>query len=283
MFNVVVVSSGVVLNSFDNGADASEYARATNDELRRDGSDERVRVMRVAAEDNAWKRREQGRFDYGPYVPVVWHRESWAINDHFAHISADDDSKIAFTRDGEHGRDDIQTRMNPGRYLTRYYSETLSEDDIKFWCAKWDEGKHTLEIAMGSEQIQWVFENGPNSCMAHNASEYDSPCHPVRVYGAGDLGVAYMMDGDDVTARCVVFPARNVHCRIYGDESRFQPLLIAAGYSRGGLTRDWDGGARLVMKRTQDGVIVVRSLVPMMTWSAQIGTAIIIARHALKI
>jgi hypothetical protein len=255
MFNVVVVSSGVVILPFDNGADAGEYARAWNDDSRRSGSDERVRVMQVAVEDHSWKTRELSRFTNGVYTEVPWFRESWAIVNHFAHISADDDSKVAFTRDGEHGRNDIQTRMNPGRYLTRYHSDTLSEDDIKNWCAKFDAGKHQMQIAMDSDEIQRVYTHGPSSCMSHAVNDYESPCHPVRVYGAGDLGVAYMEDEDRITARCIVYPARKLFSIIYGDASRLQPLLEAAGYTRGNRHDAWDG-ARLLRVESDESFVV---------------------------
>src|SRR5213595_2427240 len=100
MFNVVDVSTDAVIESFASGADAAEYARAWNDDARRNGLDARVRVMRVATDDDgAWKLREQARLDKGTYAPAPWCHESWAILDHYAHISQDDESKVAFTRD----------------------------------------------------------------------------------------------------------------------------------------------------------------------------------------
>jgi hypothetical protein len=68
--------------------------------------------------------------------------------------------------------------------------------------------------------------------MCHPADNYDSSCHPVRVYGAGDLAIAYLEpEKGHVTARALCWPARKIFGRVYGDDGKLIPMLESAGFS----------------------------------------------------
>lgn len=162
---------------------------------------------------------------------------------HFAHVSVEDKSMVAFTASEEHGVADRQTRMKPGKYLKKYYGDVLSDDEIAKLAAEF--GAHfappELSFATDADEIERVYRDGPRSCMAYHPGDYASPCHPVRVYAGPDLALAYIERGaGNITARALVWPDKKRYGRVYGDEQRIVPLLRAAGYSYGSLS-----GARI--------------------------------------
>lgn len=190
---------------------------------------------RIKSDD--WKAREQGRFDRGEYIRLPWADRSWwrgsiGEREHFAHVSTEKDGMVAFTEDAEKGAADRQTRVRPGVYLTRYYGDTLTSLDIQVYArdfaGKYEE--HELHFAKTPDEIEHVYVNGPRSCMAGAADSYDSRVHPVRVYGAGDLAVAYLKNDDAITARALCWPEKLVYGRVYGDDHRLCAALAEAGY-----------------------------------------------------
>lgn len=251
MFAVIDVETKEREYLFDDGKAAGQYANDANAYYKHVGHKRRVRVVRLEGDellDVQWQEREANRFyceiDGQSYRQTPWHFELWrdaegnaveAVIYHYCHVSNDDPTKIAFTPDAAHGRADRQMRMRPGRYLQRLreLGVELSDRSIKEWCARYAYDNETLELKLATtpDDIQRVYENGPHSCMAHSTSDYDGPCHPVRVYGAGDLAVAYIEHEGEITARCLVWPAKKVSGRIYGDEGRLAPLLADAGYA----------------------------------------------------
>lgn len=244
MFNIMNTETGEIINSFDDGATAGRFVAERNAAFARASMTVRYRIVRqtVAAISDEWKDREKARFANGAYKTVPWYNEDWNNQDHFCHVSNDDESKIAFTATVEDGERDKQTRMNPGRYLSRYYE--LTQDEVRDWCGKFDveNNRRKLLLATTSDEIEQVYTSGPRSCMAHGTDYYNSPVHPVRVYGSGDFAVAYMRGADDgISARAIVAPERKIYSRIYGDYDRLRLLLEAEGYSCGNDRDDWDG------------------------------------------
>lgn len=69
----------------------------------------------------------------------------------------------------------------------------------------------TLQFASTPEEIVEVYRAGPHSCIA----DFPPEVHPARVYGAGDLAVAWLGDGARTWARALVWPARRVYGRVY--------------------------------------------------------------------
>lgn len=223
-----------------------------------------------------WEHRENLRSRDGTYThprfaeTQWWQNRSDTLRRHYAHVSLDDPSMIAFTESDQKGARDRQTRMRVGRYLTRFFSDVLSEREIAF-IAKWqttgtldtgfhDEGKYPLRFAETGSEITDVYANGPASCMQGEDA--------VRVYGAGDLAVAYLANETDngkrsVTARALVWPARKHVGRIYPtpdsyyadeyvsrDEAQaaYDALLnrlLAMGYTTEDQKRGGFNGARL--------------------------------------
>lgn len=198
---------------------------------------------------DAWKAREQGRFDDGTYTHLPWVYEDWftapgAPLDHFAHVSTQDGGQIAYTPDGVKGTSDRQIRVSPGRYLAQFYGNTLSPADIARLSAEFRRdhgGEVELEFATTADEIEEVYNQGPRSCMSFPEDGYAGDEHPARVYAAGDLAVAYIRRDDRITARALVWPNKLLRSTIYGDEAVLDDLLSGAGYKKDNLN-----GARLL-------------------------------------
>jgi hypothetical protein len=263
MFHVVNIENGKpveaetgVARVWALGADAAMAARELTTRL---GAKHQPR--RVVQEVD-WRAREKARFADGTYLPIpeCWLYEAWWIEavqgrpkfdyvtlahvfvdprlpDHFAHPSAAKDGMIAFTEDAEKGAQDRQTRLTPGRYLTRYFSDVLSAPEIARYAALYSAHFEDIElqITQDADEIERVYTNGPSSCMSKEAYRYGSDEHPARVYAGPDLALAFIESSSGVTARAVCWPERKVYSRIYGDEARLEMLLDAAGYSAGTL------------------------------------------------
>ena len=211
-------------------------------------------------EHHCWECREWSRFIDGHYQHVPWRGEAWTIkpetDKHFVHVSRHDPQLVAYTASPEHGEQDRQTRVAPGRYLSRFYGDVLTQKDIQYWCGRFkaENGPMELKFATTPDAIVKVYLQGPDSCMAKPTDAYASdPVHPCYVYGAGDLAVAYVGSGEKVSARCICWPEKKVFGRIYGDVSLLQAKLGAEGYSRGG-SRDFDG-ARLLRVEADTGLV----------------------------
>jgi hypothetical protein len=184
-----------------------------------------------------WRAREAKRLADGTYSPLPWSLEP--IADHFAHISIDKGSMVAFTPDEAKGMVDVQVRMKPGRYLTKFYPN-LTGDEVRTLACELD-AANAVRFAETADDMETVYTNGPSSCMSHDAYDYSSPIHPVRVYAAGDLAVAFLSsvaigeDGFRASARALCWPDKKLYGRIYGDSDRLAPALAALGYEEGDL------------------------------------------------
>jgi hypothetical protein len=183
-----------------------------------------------------WEIRESLKFLHGEYKLLPWKNEEWwarsdSFKKHYAHVSKDDPSKLAYTPSERHGIEDRQVRVKPGRYLNKYFGDVLSSQDVQFWAGKFAGENEQLELkfAHTPDEIERIYKEGPHSCM--KSDEFSSSQHPARVYGAGDLAVAYIEDKEHITARCVVWPEKLARSVIYGDEARLGTLLANAGYS----------------------------------------------------
>ncbi|WP_319413867.1 hypothetical protein [uncultured Cohaesibacter sp.] len=196
-------------------------------------------VLVVPYDDPRWMAREADLFRC-VYDRAPWHNEPWVQREetsfHFPHVAKGDPTKLAYTPDEAKGRQDIQVVTRPGRYLRKFYGDVLTNDEIEHWTQKWAAGEIIeVEFAKTPDEIQYVYEEGPNSCMSHSLSDYDSPCHPVRVYGNSDVQLAYIKRYGRITARALVWPEKMQISRIYGDEGRLRPKLEELGYSDGDL------------------------------------------------
>lgn len=224
----------------------------------------------IVPQEDQWKLREALKFADGTYTPcpVAWKNfefYSGSILDphspdfNFAHISTGKDGMIAFTENAQKGAADVQKRMKPGKFIRQYFGELLNERHgenranaiIADMAAQFGNAvkEEDLLYASTPEEIEWVYTHGPSSCMAHGVGDYDTRDwgHPTRIFGAGDLKVAYIKRNGRVTARALIWPEKKVMTRIYGDATRIEPLLKREGYKFGGA--HCLDGAKLVKQK----------------------------------
>lgn len=211
--------------------------------------------------DNSWRYREQDRFN-NSYLMVIWRGPLLhAIPDHYAHVSLDDAGKIAFTENPEKGMLDRQTRMLPGKYLAKFYPH-LTQAQIQEWSDKHTEAFTGLAVSWAStpDEIEAVYSMPAafSSCVQHKADHFKSPVHPCRIYGAGDLKIAYLTDGNGyLKARALVWPEKKLVGRIYGEGSLLRGALSLAGLPTRSTQYEYDdlSGAR-VLKIEANGYLV---------------------------
>jgi hypothetical protein len=216
--------------------------------------------------NGAWRHREAEALYTEKYtcLPKEWLELEWtkgsvidpsSPNFHYPHISVHEAHMLAFTENDEKGVRDIQKRMKAGRYLKQFFGDKLNElygdkeanAIIARMAAQFGHLAMPDEVKFATtpDEIERVYTNGPTSCMSHSECDYSSDQHPVRVFGAGDLAVAYIeREGRGITARALCWPERKVWVRIYGDEHRLAPALRYQGFSQGG--NDCLDGAKLL-------------------------------------
>lgn len=211
-----------------------------------------VKFYATEEERADWRSRERLRFDFGEYLPVPWANcARYELRDHYVHLSRKTPGMIAYTQSEEHGVKDRQTTIRPGRYLHQFYPEWTPEA-IDRYCGQCNANGLKLEITNDPDQIVAVYtaEHAPNSCMRHQANEYDSSIHPVYVYGGkySDLALAYIGSIDTgIRARAIVWPEKKIHSRIYGDELLMLALLTSKKYHKGSIA-----GARITALEDDD-------------------------------
>lgn len=183
-----------------------------------------------------WEMRERWRLLNGDYTRVPWDGKLDPIPGHYVHISQRDATKVSYTQNTDKGERDIQSPpQRPGRYLTQFYKDKLTEQEIRRWATMIDRAGQ-VHFAKTPDEVEEVYINGPSSCMSHNLSEFAAPEHPSRVYGNSDIQIAYIYNSNGhISARCTVWPEKKRMGRIYGDECRLQDMLTEMGYSHGSL------------------------------------------------
>ena len=229
---------------FDDGRAASDRAKILTLEL---GTRVQTR-RRVLATSGDWKDREATRMADGTYTPLPQAWDLEPIPDHFLHLSTTKKGFVAYTPDANHGYQDRQLSTRPGAYVAKFYPHLNAKDVGRYSAIVSCEGQlHFVDTAEGFKE---VYENGPESCMQTSFSSL--PCHPVEVYAAGDLALAYLQDDDDrIISRCIVWPEKKLFTRAYGDIEKIVTQLEAAGYERGNFH-----GARLKLVKHREHYVV---------------------------
>lgn len=252
-----------VTRVFDSGETAAAFAaNMMGHNLHNDaGEPIKYQVRPFVVDEESWRERERQKLESGRYSLPVWKNESWwlasdAAKNHFCHVSTHNGNMVAYTQDSTRGAQDVQTRVRPGRYLSQHFPE-LGPDSIASWAAEHNRayGSADLRFASTPADIEQVYESGPSSCMSGEASDFpDAGIQPTRVYGAGDLAIAYILregasSGFRATARAICWPEKKIYGRIYGASERLESLLADAGfkYNSGGFY-----GARLLKIRDRN-------------------------------
>jgi len=213
------------------------------------------------APDLQWRDRELRRLVSGEYTELPWCAEIWwaerpeEMRHHYAHVSKEKETMVAFTESPEKGEQDRQTRIRAGAYLTRFFSNILTPQEIQFWCRVFNgdnEESASFSLAKTPDEIEEIYKNGPASCMSCDFRGV----HPSRVYGGFDLAIAYIKKSADyhdepIASRALVWPERKIYGRIYPtperydtgarrdsamrEHARLEKALRAEGYESGSL------------------------------------------------
>jgi len=211
---------------YEKGSEAAKFAKVLTDQLGR-----KVQPRRISQAPD-WRARQKLRLDDGTLrpLPVKW--DLAPIQDHFAHLPIDDQSKVAFTESEELGIIDRVTALTPGRYLTRFYPEV--DDDKRRQLIAAIDPSGEIFYARTPDEITKVYQEGPSSCMdakQEHASFWDYPCWPTAPYGAGDLAVAYTVNNRGrIQSRTLCWPEKKQFGRVYGDIQRMTAAMKAEGY-----------------------------------------------------
>jgi hypothetical protein len=253
---------------FDSGQEAGAWVKMENMMCATHPSSfqriRRYKALRITNENPLlWRQRIEKQLADGELQRVPWHeyyyQRSWGPTGLYEHIDPDDGTKVRFIACATDGLEGRFTSMNPGRFIRQFIEATPDSSLLDRWCAQMglDATTSKLKIARSPEDVVRVYTQGPHSCMG-----YPYPAdptrgnpwfphvvdqHPVNAYGNSDLGVAYITRMGEITARCLVWPEKKQHSRIYGDNNRLLERLKENGY-----VENWAFiGARIRQLRSQ--------------------------------
>lgn len=197
------------------------------------------------SEATFWMYREVLRLcpDEGKYPKAVSGLSVQLPMKHFVHVSLDNKAQVAYVKDEKFGKADRQMRQKFGRYLKANVMQDALDHEIEAvvceYRAKYMVEDWEVKFTTTSEEAVWVYDNGPDSCMSHDISDYDTAgIHPCAVYATDSCCVAYITDPNDdsrVTGRAVINKKAKQWTIIYGDSAILEEKLEALDYSEGGL------------------------------------------------
>jgi hypothetical protein len=204
------------------------------------GNEVNIKRWACNGPDKWWWEREAFRIKRGRIVPM-WTQHSVftdpPISKFFVYVSSLDPKKIGYTPTPEHGRRDIQVVSTVGRFLTRFYKDQLTEDQIRVVANHHRVlyGEPCVHFAFGADEIEYAYEHGPTSCMIKKRWSYEPP---MRVYDGPDTALACIKTSEnEITARTVIRIDTNPmeYTRIYGDGNLLEPRLKDLGFVFGSL------------------------------------------------
>jgi len=182
------------------------------------------------------------------WQPVVWADESWWTDSpyslvHFLHQSVENPANVAYADSPEKLKAGRYTSTKAGRYLTRFFGGddgVLTETQIKYWAERQAARAcpAELEFIASDDKAGWVkvYEDGPSSCM-RGATSVEVYAHAKSV-----LRLAYLVQGDEIKARCIVREDKKQYIRCYPNTSSMegqlwhtamQKAIEDAGYTHG--------------------------------------------------
>ena len=200
--------------------------------------------------DQVWFKREFARTfapnTFGSYrkQPTFVIEEFYEQYDLFPYMSTSSPGQMAYQPPEDNYRDgDRQIRTKPGRFLNKYF--TLTSDQVRGAVSEVNTDQaHNLKFATTKEEFEYVYLNGPSSCMTHSIDWYGSSQStgrlPISVLANGDIKVAYIeLDSGTIPARALVVDSSKEYIEIYqnndamdGARYEMESYLEAAGYTR---------------------------------------------------
>ena len=178
-----------------------------------------------------------------------WHLEPWFRHSpyrwlHMLHVSEEDPGSVCYAENDAKREKGIYTRTKPGRYLTKFFHDKLTEKDIKYWADRQAAGNISvvLKFIEHDDPDGWVRVYGDNtvySCMQ------GMDCVKIYAHDKSVLRLAYLEDSDGkIQGRCIVREDTKQYIRCYpvrsSDEqpdgqwhkwqTRMQQAVSSAGY-----------------------------------------------------
>lgn len=196
-------------------------------------------AMRVAA------KKFQGSDEEGiRWEPVAWSGVSWWVSSpysliHHLHQSTENPANVAYAEGLRKMQAERYTSTKAGRYLTKYFPE-LGEAKIKEWAERQAARACPAELKFieGTDKDGWVrvYKDGPASCMQ------GEDCVEVYAHEKSVLRLAYLAQGDEIHARCIVRDDKKEWIRCYPNTSStegqrwhtaMEAAVEGAGYTHG--------------------------------------------------
>ena len=287
MFTLVNLESATLLSERFTLEDGRRAARAARLLSRKTGKRFQPRKIESVAVDTSWHDREIERFNTGEYLPLCdeltratqIYETAHNLN-LFAHVAKKNPALIAYTKDAIKGAQDKQSLLSIEAFVkmvcvnnnadiqaliidlqTRYakanapqpFKLATTPDDIERVYTNYDPRKEKVSgscMRYGLDELNFANRNWPRV----NGKRFQ----PVRVYGAGDLAVAYMTnDAGETTARALCWPDKKLYSRMYADDDSLHKALQDAGYEKShyytnNRSRSFIG-ARLLKIESDDG------------------------------
>ena len=249
---------------YEDGREAGAYVKSENAYAEACGTSRRCKAIKIGEDDPMlWRQRIERQLTDGELARVPWHdyyyNRGQCSTGMYEHIDPDDPTKVRFIASTTDGMQDRFTSMTPGRFLRRYVDADPPNDLFDTWCASMGLELTTspLLFAKTPDEVVWVYNNGPHSCMAYEESHpifaHLGGRHPCEVYGNSDLAVAYIIRRGEITARALCWPDKKIHGRIYGDTVRLLERLKENDY-----VENWNFlGAKIRKLQTEDGQLIL--------------------------
>lgn len=177
---------------------------------------------------------------------LPWYKHSWFRDnvmrwiEHFPAPSESTKGLLAYYQTPEKRARDIRTPIKPGKYLKKFFSDVLTDEEIHEAALEWSThfALREVKITQDADEIVQIYRGAYlGSCMHFGQGGWSGSCHPARVYAGPDLGIAYIGPIDNIDARCLVWPEKKIYfAKWYGDGPRLEAALIDAGYKEGYAT-----------------------------------------------
>lgn len=186
---------------------------------------------------SSWRKKEirRPKNKRAPWITKDWFRETGESAVHFPHVSSTDQTQLAYTPSEKYGINGRQVRVSVERYFNKHFPDIKTKEVQgyigEFFRLVYD----TVYFAETPDEIERVYREGPSSCMSYTSDNYVSKNYPVRVYGAGDIAIAYVKNNDGkILARTLVRLKTKMFVGIYSScytaSMALNSLLITQGY-----------------------------------------------------
>ena len=174
--------------------------------------------------------------EFGLATSLRWVHEA----PYFAHVSALDDTKIAYFPTTKHMQECRPVSVRAGKFFRRCFDENVKDSVIAQITNMYIASVSEIEVlfAETADEIEEVYVHGPRSCMG--GKDDDDWCvssiHPSRVYATPDIMLAYIKNSrGSISARALINKNNKEYSVAYGNSDTLITELRKQGYRSGTL------------------------------------------------